>query len=141
MLVGFILQRRVNLWLILLIHSIVAYGCPAAWIVGGAEGIGVYTYSISGELERKYPVGFDKAWQTSVATLEQLQFIKEATNRDGLSGSIEAKRADGTPIHVKFELVSDKVTSIKIKVGIFGDRQISELIHERIKENLGLPRI
>jgi hypothetical protein len=133
------MTRKILIGCLFLIYSVLGLGCPAAWLVGGAAvGIGVYAYSSSGELERKYPVGFDKAWQTSVSTLEQLQFTKEDSKRDGLSGSIEAKRADGTPIHIAFELVSDRVTSIKIKIGMFGDRQISELIHDRIRENLGL---
>jgi hypothetical protein len=133
-------MRRFIIGFIILCYSIVLSGCPAAWIIGGAAaGVGIYVYS-KGELERKYPVGFDTAWQTSIKVLEQLQFTRESSNRDGLAGRIEARRADGTPIRVSFELISNKVTSIKVKVGVFGDREISERIHEHIRENLGISK-
>jgi hypothetical protein len=111
-------------------------GCLAAWVIGGAAvGIGTYSY-LNGELERKYPVGFDNAWQASIAATEQLQFSRESSNRDGLAGKLEFRRSDGTPIAITFELISDKVTSVRVRVGMFGDQEISERIHERIKDNL-----
>ena len=131
-------MRKMILALIVASYSVLFVGCPAAWIVGGAAvGIGTYSY-LNGELEAKYPVGFDKAWQGAVTAMEQLQFTKESSNRDGLAGKLEARRGDGTPITITFELISDKVTSIRVRVGMFGDQEISERIHERIKENLGL---
>ena len=131
-------MKKVILALILASYSILFVGCVTAWLLGGvAVGIGTYSY-LNGELERKYPVGFDKAWQGTVTAMEQLQFTKESSNRDGLAGKLEARRSDGTPIIISFELISDKVTSIKVRVGMFGDQEISERIHERIKENLGL---
>lgn len=131
-------MRKVILALIVVSYSVLFVGCPAAWIVGGAAvGIGTYSY-LNGELEAKYPVGFDKAWQGTVTAMEQLQFTKESSNRDGLAGKLEARRGDGTPITISFELISDKVTSIRVRVGMFGDQEISARIHERIKENLGL---
>ncbi|MEW6026828.1 MAG: DUF3568 family protein [Planctomycetota bacterium] len=131
-------MKKVILTIIVLGYSVLSAGCAAAWLAGGAAvGIGVYSY-INGELERKYPVGLDKAWQASISAMEQLQFTKESSNRDGLAGRLEAKRADGTPITITFELISDKVTMIKVRVGTFGDKEISERIHERIKENMGL---
>jgi len=131
-------MRKLILALVVISSSVLFAGCPAAWIVGGAAvGIGTYSY-LNGELEAKYPVGFDKAWQGAVAAMEQLQFTKESSSRDGLAGKIEARRGDGTPITINFELISDKVTSIRVRVGMFGDQEISARIHERIKENLGL---
>jgi len=131
-------MRKIILALIVVSYSVLSAGCIAAWVAGGAiAGYGVYSY-INGELESKYPVGFDKAWQASVSAMEQLQFTKESSNRDGLAGKLEAKRGDGTPITISFELISDKVTSIRVRVGMFGDQEISERIHERIKENMGL---
>jgi len=131
-------MKKVILALIVASFSVLFVGCPAAWIVGGAAvGIGTYSY-LNGELESKYPAGFDKSWQGAVTAMEQLQFTKESSNRDGLAGKLEARRGDGTPITISFELVSDKVTSIKVRVGMFGDKDISERIHERIKANIGL---
>ncbi|MDI6786842.1 MAG: DUF3568 domain-containing protein [Planctomycetota bacterium] len=120
---------------VVITYGILLSGCPVAWLVGGAAvGAGTYAY-FKGELERKYPASFDKCWQASIRTLEHLQFTRESSTRDRLAGKIEARRADGTPITITIELISDKVTSIKVKVGMFGDREISERIHERIKEN------
>lgn len=129
-------MRKITMALIISGCAILSGGCLAAWIVGSAAvGIGTYSY-LNGELERKYPVGFDNAWQGAVTAMEQLQFSRESSNRDGLAGRLESRRADGTPITVTFELISDKVTSIRVRVGMFGDQEISERIHERIKDNL-----
>ena len=131
-------MKKIILTLIILSCNVLFVGCTIGWILGGAAaGIGTYSY-LNGELEVKYPVGFDKAWQGAVTAMEQLQFTKESSNRDGLAGKLEARRGDGTPITISFELISDKVTSIRVRVGMFGDQEISERIHERIKENLGL---
>jgi len=131
-------MKKIILTLIILSCNVLFVGCTIGWILGGAAaGIGTYSY-LNGELEVKYPVGFDKAWQGAVTAMEQLQFTKESSNRDGLAGKLEARRGDGTPITISFELISDKVTSIRVRVGMFGDQEISARIHERIKENLGL---
>lgn len=131
--------KKTCISLLLILCSMMFVGCPATlWLLGGAAvGVGTYVY-LNGELERKYPVGFETAWQASVTTLEQLQFTKENSKRDGIDGNLDARRADGTPVNMTFKLLSDRVTSIKVKVGFMGDRQISERIHERIRENLGL---
>src|SRR3989339_1413981 len=130
-------MKKIILTLIILSCNVLFVGCTIGWILGGAAaGIGTYSY-LNGELEVKYPVGFDKAWQGAVTAMEQLQFTKESSNRDGLAGKLEARRGDGTPITISFELISDKVTSIRVRVGMFGDQEISARIHERIKENLG----
>jgi len=131
--------RKFLISIIIILSSVFFTGCPATlWILGGAAvGVGTYAY-LNGELERKYPVGFEVSWQASIKTLEQLQFSKENSNRDGIDGTLDARRADGTPLRITFKLISASVTSIKVKVGTFGDKEISERIHERIKDNLSV---
>ncbi|MBI4713434.1 MAG: DUF3568 family protein [Planctomycetes bacterium] len=122
-----------------LLFSLSLSGCAAALLAGGAAaGIGIYKY-VNGELERKYPAGMQKCWQASVAAMEQYQFTIDSSTKDGISGQLNAKRADGTPITIAFELISENVTSLRVRVGSFGDRDVAERVHEKIRENFGIP--
>jgi hypothetical protein len=131
--------RKICSVIIFLAVVICPIGCASApWLlVGAAAGVGTYAY-LDRESEQKYPVGFDAAWDAASKALEQLQFTKENSKRDGIDGVLQVRRAGGTKVTLTFKLLSEKVTSIRIGVGTFGNHDISERIHERIKENLGL---
>ena len=118
-------------------------GCLARWIAGGEKPTtGVYDYDQhTGELERKYPAGLQECWLTTVKTIEKLLFsIEEPAIRDALSGQLNARRMDGTLIRISFEQVTKEVTSLKIKVGAYGERDLAMRIHEYIKENMPQPK-
>ena len=115
-------------------------GCLARWIAGGGKpAVGVYAWDEHrNELERKYPTDFDKCWQATITAIEQLLFSREDASRDALNGRINARRIDGTPIRISFDYISEQVTSIRIKVGLYGEEAISERIHDHIRKNLGI---
>lgn len=115
-------------------------GCIARWIAGGAKpATGVYAWDESRrELERKYPADFEKSWQAATNAVEQLLFSREDATRDALGGCINARRIDGTPIKISFDYISEQVTSVRIKVGLYGEKDISERIHDHIRKNLGI---
>ena len=115
-------------------------GCLAAWIAGGAvAGIMVYSY-FQGELERKYPADFTQTWQATMKMVEQMEFELDSQQKDAISGRIDAHRANGTPIRIYLEMISPNVTSVRIRVGSEGDQAISEIIHDKIRENLNIPQ-
>jgi hypothetical protein len=53
-------------------------------------------------------------------------------------GNIEAVRKDGQKVIIKLADKGNNVTSIGIRVGMFGSRDASEQIHEEIARVLGL---
>lgn len=115
---------------------VVCSGCIAALVAGSAvAGVMVYSY-IRGELERKYPANFPTTWQATMKTIEDLEFEVDKTNKDAITGQIQCHRANGTPITINLQMETIDITSVRIRVGTEGDKSISELIHDNIKQNL-----
>jgi len=122
--------------MVLLACITVFTGC-AALVAGTAAGAGVYTY-VNGELKRSYPESFEKIYAICTDTLEGLKITIEEKSSDGISATINAKRADGTPIWVKVFMITPKITEVSVRSGVIGvwDKKVSELIHASIAQRL-----
>ncbi len=71
------------------------------------------------------------------ATLTDLELVAIDSTVDKLKGKITARMAVGTKVTINLEAVDFASTSIKIKVGTFGDRSISLQILQNIEKRLG----
>jgi hypothetical protein len=122
---GGIMKRIKNL--IILICSIsFLYGCALAWIgVGAGVGIGAYKY-IEGRLEREYPLSYSRAWDATNSALQNLK------------GTIDAVRKDGKKVVVSLKDRGQGVTTISVRVGMFGDRSSAEKVHDEIASVSGV---
>lgn len=111
-------------------------GC-ALIVVGAVTGTGVYTY-INGELQRSYQTAYDRTLSVTADTLQTLEIPITEKISDGLSTSFKAKRADGTPVAVKVEMVESNITRVSVRTGLVGywDKEGSELIHENLAKRL-----
>lgn len=129
-------MKAISMLMVLLAGMIVFTGCVAV-VAGTAAGVGVYTY-VNGELKRSYPEPFDKIYAISADTLEALKITIENKESDGIGATIDAKRADGTPVWVKVFMVTPKITEVTVRTGVFGvwDKKVSELIHASIAQRL-----
>ncbi len=113
-------------------------GCAAVLLgVGAGVGIGTYKY-IEGNLERDYPLAYSRAWDASNTALTNLKISITSSNNEGVKGTIEAVRQDGSKITVKLKDKGLNVTLIKVRAGILGDRELAEKIHNEIAANAGL---
>ncbi len=70
------------------------------------------------------------------ATLEDLELVGIDKTVDGLKGKITARMAVGTKVSIDLESQGFEHTSVKIKVGTFGDRSISLQILRNIERRL-----
>jgi len=113
-------------------------GCVAKWIAGGETPVvGVYRYDENRfELQRNYPVDMQKAWLAVVDMTEKMQFSIENSSRDPLNAVMNTRKSDGTPIRITFEYIADNITAVKIKVGVYGEKDISYKIHDQLKHSL-----
>ncbi|MFA6002472.1 MAG: DUF3568 family protein [Elusimicrobiota bacterium] len=105
-------------------------------LLGAGAGVGGYSY-VQGELSRTYPAGLDAVWAATQQTLAGLTLKVSAQQKDGLGGTIEAARADGTQIRLKLEPGAAGVTTVRIRIGTFGDKKSSADILDRVARNLG----
>ncbi len=111
-------------------------GCVAPAVVGGIMGGGAAAY-FRGDLKTEEPEPFDKVWLAVVEAVEQnrIEVIKKESspNKALIEGRIpETDRL--VYITVKYESLS--ITSISIRVGVWGDetesRRVLSLIHEKL---------
>ncbi|MBI5664324.1 MAG: DUF3568 family protein [Nitrospirae bacterium] len=109
------------------------YGCASALLVGAGAGVGVASYMyVDGRLAVEYPLEYDRAWNSTRSALENLQIsISNSTNETGV-GTFNAVRKDGQKVAVKLAKKGDGVTVIAIRVGIFGNRDEAQKLHNEI---------
>jgi hypothetical protein len=134
---GGIMKRIKNL--IILICSIsFLYGCALAWIgVGAGVGIGAYKY-IEGRLEREYPLSYSRAWDATNSALQNLQISISNSTEGKTKGTIDAVRKDGKKVVVSLKDRGQGVTTISVRVGMFGDRSSAEKVHDEIASVSGV---
>lgn len=114
------------------------YGCVAAWLgLGAGVGIGTYRF-IEGRLSRDYPLAYASAWAATTKALENLQISTSNSMDEGISGQIEAVRRDGKKVVINLDDKGQGVTSISIRVGMVGDRDSAEQIHNEIAAVAGI---
>lgn len=124
--------------IVLLFVLIFSYGCAAGLLVVGAGvGVGAYKY-IDGSLSRAYPVEYTKSWDAAITALENLHISLSDSSNDGTKGRIEGLKQDGQKVVVTLEDKGQKVTYISIRVGMFGNRDEAERIHNEIAKIEGI---
>ncbi len=125
--------------IIILISMVISLsGCVAAWLaVGAGAGIGAYKY-IDGSLSREYPLAYSRALDATNSALANL-FISTTNSMDeGTNARIDAVRKDGTKVTVKLDDRGQGVTSISVRVGMIGNRDAAQVIHEEIATVSGI---
>ncbi|MBI5167798.1 MAG: DUF3568 family protein [candidate division NC10 bacterium] len=122
--------------LLLAALGLLAQGCALLYVGAGAgAGAGTVAY-VKGELEHVYSARYERVWEVSLASLKQLGIKVLSSERDAISGTIKAARSDGTSVTVKVAPLNPQTTSVKIRVGTFGDKEVSEMIQNRVAANL-----
>lgn len=111
-------------------------GC-ALFLVGAGAAIGAGSVAyVSGELRGAEEASMDRAWNAATTAMEQLEFKVTKSQKDALAGEITARRADDTRIVVRLRKQTDRITEIRVRVGVFGDEALSRVIYDKIKSNI-----
>lgn len=118
---------------------IILSACSKRWLLAGAAvaaaGAGTYAY-IKGDLQRNYQAPMDKAWAATLKAVDDLKMTTESKQQDAFNGTVKGKMADGKGFQITLKRLSEESTEIGIRIGTFGDRQISEAIHDKIMSKL-----
>lgn len=107
-------------------------GCVVAAVGAGA---GAVAY-IRGELEATLDSSLNVAVKATNRAIGQLEFAKVSEKKDALSANLIARTAQDKKVEIDLIKVGDKVTKVKIRVGVFGDEAVSMAILEKIKQGL-----
>jgi len=124
-------------WAVLCV-SVLLQGCGAlvAAGAGAAAGAGTVAY-VKGELQSTYAAPFGRTWDAAEAALKDLELRVKTADKDATGGTIEAMRTDQTPVKLTLKAAGPGTTSVKIRVGTFGDEEVSMAIHHKIAAHLG----
>ena len=110
-------------------------GCKSAVVT--PEGTEAIYSKAEGVLRATLEGSVPEVVNATNATLEDLELTGVDSTVDKLKGKITARMAVGTKVTINLEAVDFANTSIKIKVGTFGDRSISLQILQNIEKRLG----
>ena len=87
---------------------------------------------VKGELKTTYAASLDRAWEATLSALKDLQIKVRESKKDATKGDIEATKADGTKVTIALEPAGPDTTTVRIRVGTFGDEEASRVINRKI---------
>jgi hypothetical protein len=82
-----------------------------------------------------YPI--DKAYRAASEAVQQLDLDVLRQDHDGVAGEVSVLDAQRDHITVELEALPGEQTIMQIRVGLFGDKNKSEVVFEQIVGNLG----
>ena len=109
---------------------------PEVLVIGGIVGSGAGTYYfINGELVTDYSTPIDKVWSACEKTIADMRGKEVEPKREIGTGTIKTVINDE---NVKFSVnyKSKDMTTVGIRVGIFGNKLSSQLLHDKVSENI-----
>ena len=130
-------MRTAKGWMAGLIAAVfLLSGCTAALIGGAAVGAGSGTYLyISGELKTDYYHGFDAVWSACEKTVAEMRGLDVQPEKEIGKGRIAAV-IDEEKVQIAVTYKAKNVTTVSVRVGLLGNRLSSQLIHDKIGDNL-----
>jgi hypothetical protein len=112
-------------------------GCVPLIIGGAAAGAGTAGtfFYINGELKTDYHASFEEIWTACEKTIAVMHGTDVVPEKEIAKGTINTKINDEK---VKFDITykSKNVTTVAIRVGLIGNKLSSQLLHDKVAENL-----
>jgi len=130
-------MRTAKGWIVLLLMgAFLISGCTAMLVGGAAVAAGSGTFLfISGEMKTDYYHSFDSTWNACQKTVADMRGLDVLPEKEIGKGKITAMIND-EKVQISVTYKAKNVTTVSIRVGLIGDKLSSQLIHDRIGENL-----
>ena len=124
--------QRKHMGILLVVVSLFITGCAPALIGGAAVtgGAGTYIF-INGELKTDYAFPFDRVWEACEKTVAEMNSVDVVPDKHISNGTIEAI-IDGEKVRFSVDYKAKDLTSVGIRVGLVGDKQSSQLLHDKV---------
>lgn len=109
---------------------------PEVLVLGGIVGSGAGTYYyVNGELATDYNASFDHVWNACEKTVADMRGQDVEPKREIGMGTIRTMINDEKVIfNVTYKAKNQ--TSVGIRVGLFGNKLSSQLLHDKVHDNL-----
>ncbi|MDD5558533.1 DUF3568 family protein [Candidatus Methylomirabilis sp.] len=107
-------------------------GCPVILTgLGATGGVAGTTYA-KGELEQIHAAPYNTVWDATLNALRTMHVVVSETQKDQVSAKAVGAELDGTSVTITVLPVTRDATSVRVRVGTFGDRPASERIQGEI---------
>ena len=126
-------RKQMLLAMLLLAAGVMVSGCVAVAVGAGAAGTTAY---VMGDLSATENKSVAAVYDAAVKAMDELKLNVIEKRQDDLSAKIIARDSQDKKITIKLKAVSEAVTDISIRVGVFGDRTKSQLIFDKMRANL-----
>lgn len=104
-------------------------------VAAGAAAAGTVVY-VRGDLKATLPNSYDAVVKAANHAIDSLKFRKTEEEGDALKTEIEARTGTDKSVEIDIVRVSDSLTEVHIRVGVFGDEAMSLTILDKMKESL-----
>lgn len=130
-------MRTAKGWIVLLLLGpFLISGCMVALVGGAAVGAGAGTYLfVDGELKTDYYYPFDSAWNACQKTVADMRGLDVRPEKEIGKGKITAVIED-EKVQISITYKDKNVTTVSVRVGRIGNKLSSQLIHDKIADNL-----
>ena len=130
-------MRTAKGWVVFLVMgAFLISGCGALLVGGAAVGAGSGTYFyINGEMKTDYYTSFDTAWNACQKTVADMRGLDVLPEKEIGKGKISAVINDEKVV-ISVTYKAKNVTTVSVRVGLIGNKLSSQLIHDKIGDNL-----
>jgi hypothetical protein len=126
-----------KVWVVsLVMGAFLISGCVPLVVGGAAVGAssGTYFY-INGEMKTDYYHSFDAVWSACEKTVSDMRGLDVQPEKEIGKGKITAV-IDDEKVQMAITYKAKNVTTVTVRVGILGNKLSSQLIHDKIGDNL-----
>lgn len=121
--------------LIALLAVVSLAAMPGCIVMAAGAGAGAVAY-VRGELNATVDSDYNRVVTAAGQAIKELEFAKVSENKDALQAVLVARTALDKKVEIKIANPGNKLTTIKIRVGVFGDEQLSQAVLAKIKAGL-----
>ncbi len=101
---------------------------------GAVAGSGAFAY-YNGWVARDYQATVPAAYEAALSASKSLGLVVKKKGKELASASVSAKDND-TDVWINIKQIQQGTVKIEVKVGVIGDKQAAENIHEAITRRL-----
>lgn len=122
---------------LLLVLPVLWWGAGCAFLAGAAVG-GAGVVYVKGEAAKRYPRKVPQVYRAALTALKELgATITEKLEGDEVA-SIKGRTAGGDELTMRMKREDQGVTLVKLRVGLLGNRDYSQMVFSRMDRKLGL---
>ena len=130
------MRKRIHWVVALVMGAFMISGCAGVLIgaaaVGGSSGAFFY---VNGEMKTDYYHPFDATWSACQKSVADMRGLEVEQNKEIGNGTIAAV-INGEKVKIGVLYKAKNMTTVSIRVGLIGDKLSSQLIHDKIGDNL-----